>query len=182
MADRHPTRQQLTEAQADRVAAVFEEHRRFIESVARRHAVTEDSVPDIVQTVGLKVCQHLNGFRGESQIRTWLFRVTVNAARSHYGDHAKLARVQEALTIRPEPDQVMDPDHHVDTTRRLDALGAAVQRLRPIYRDAVLADFGNGSGTGAVQSDQNVKESSLRTRRHRAQQQLRRMLTDDTET
>jgi RNA polymerase sigma-70 factor (ECF subfamily) len=177
---RHPRPRQLTEAEAARVADVFQEHEPFIRSVARRHAVTPDAVPDIVQSVGLKVCLGLGGFRGESQLKTWLFRVTVNEARSHYADEHKASRVQDALATTPEPDRVLDPDDRVMVGQRLEALARAVDRLRPIYREAVLQDIGNKNGQPTIQTDQSVKESSLRTRRHRAQQQLRRIMDDGT--
>lgn len=79
----HQRRAQLTPADQDRVAEVFQTHRRFLENVARQHAPSPDHVPDIVQAVGMKMCQSLNGFRGESELQTWLYRVTVNTARDH---------------------------------------------------------------------------------------------------
>lgn len=177
MDERHPHRKALTEADADRVADVFTEHRAFIENVARRHAVADDAVQDIVQAVGLNVCKTLRSFRGDSSIRTWLFRVTVNAARDHYGDHRRMERARQALTERPGPDSIEDPEQQVILGQRVERLRQAVHGLRPIYRDTLLADLRNDTAGETVQSDQ--KQESHRTRRWRARQQLRQALSDD---
>lgn len=70
----------LTDDEAERVGRLFEAHRPFVESIARNHAPTRDDVPDVVQNVGVRMCQSLRGFRGDASITTWLYSVTVTTA------------------------------------------------------------------------------------------------------
>lgn len=166
----------LTEAERERVADVFSSHRAFVESVARQHSPSPDDVPDIVQTVAVQVCRSLNGFRDESQLATWLYRVTVNTARSHYRREVRLGRVVQALTddqaaaaaalaggeTRNDP-----PDLSAIRGERIQAVRDAMDRLRPAYQVAI-RDQMAGSG---------VKRD--RMTRWRARQELRTLLADD---
>lgn len=175
----HPRRDVLTDAEADRVADVFTEHRRFIESVARQHSPHPQDVPDIVQAVGVQVCRGLNGFREESEIRTWLYRVTVNTAREHYRrEQRQVLRVVEALQTRPVPAPVVDPDEEAIAAERSRAVREGIGQIRngierrtgrvldyqQILRDEI--------EHGTVQPDQKL-------RRWRARQQLKHILTGD---
>jgi RNA polymerase sigma factor (sigma-70 family) len=160
----------LTAAEADRVGEVFTQHRRFVEAVARQHAIGPDHVPDIVQTVALQMCRSLNGYRGDAAITTWLYRLTVNAARDHYQREVRQVRVAERLLRLPDPEPVLDLDEQADQSRRLVALQVAVNRLKPQHRRLMREEL-HGS---AVLSD---RKSS----RHRARQQLRRLMTEESD-
>ncbi len=163
-----PRRDSLTEAEAARVADVFQAHHRFLENVARAHAPSPDHVPDIVQAVGVQICRGLNGFRAESELRTWLFRVTVNTARTYYRRERRHRLAVDALTATPEPEPYIDPDEQAQQSQRLDALADALDRMNP-GRQQLIRDELAGA----------VVERSRRSSRHRARRQLRQLLTDD---
>src|SRR5215468_5099636 len=44
---------------------------------------SETDAPDVLQDTFLRVYQHLASFRGESQFRTWLYRIASNTALMH---------------------------------------------------------------------------------------------------
>lgn len=157
----------LTDEEAERAGDVFSTHQRFIESVAAQHAAP-DQVPDIVQDVAVRVCRGLNGFRSESEITTWLYRVTVNRARSHYQRERRQHLAVEAITTNPVPEPTFHPDDHVAEGERLAALSAAVERLRPQDR-AIICD--EVQDVGVLLHDRRA--------RHRARQRLKQLLVDD---
>lgn len=43
----------------------------------------EADVQDLTQATFLKVSQSLDGFRGESSLATWIYRIATNTARNH---------------------------------------------------------------------------------------------------
>jgi RNA polymerase sigma-70 factor, ECF subfamily len=160
----------MTAAERRRVAEVITEYLPYIESVARRHAITEDQVPDIVQNVSLKVCRGLNGFREDAKIRTWLHRVVVNEAIDIYRTERRHLRVYEAVAVEhpTEPAMPADQPDHVSNLERLEALREGIDRLKPFYRDLVRNDLEHPT----------VLMSSKATR-WRARQELRRQLAGD---
>src|SRR5690349_23909223 len=62
---------------------VFREYAPRIYNLARRMLGNDADAEDVTQDVLLQVVRKLDTFRGDSQIATWLHRVTVNAALAH---------------------------------------------------------------------------------------------------
>lgn len=157
----------LNEAERERVADVFQSHRGFVESVAARHVAHPQDVPDVVQAVAVQVCRGLNGFRDEAQLTTWLYRVTVNTARTHFRRERRQARAVEAIQCQPAPEPAVDPDEQVIMGERSQALHDALERLQP-DRSQALRDQMSGC---SVISD--------RTKRYWARRDLRDLLAGD---
>lgn len=155
---------QLTEAEAEQVADVFQTHQAFVESVARRYAPSPMHVPDIVQSVGVQVCRGLSGFRRDSQITTWLYRITKNVALDmRRREQAQIVKARLRLVEEPQPDQVLDPDDLVAQSQRVDALRQAVDTMRPQQQKAIRRILGDGSVLIVSRSTQRRALRTLRT-------------------
>src|SRR5437588_2898331 len=87
---------------------VFRDHAPRVYNLARRMLGNDADAEDVTQDVLLQVVRKLNTFRGESDISTWLHRVTVNAALAHRG---KRARRQEH-EIHDPLDNFLENGHH----------------------------------------------------------------------
>lgn len=61
---------------------IYEEYRGMVTSTAR-HLVGSSELEDVVQMVFLEVFRSLDRFRGESKLKTWIYRITVNVALQH---------------------------------------------------------------------------------------------------
>ncbi|HJR58547.1 MAG TPA: sigma-70 family RNA polymerase sigma factor, partial [Vicinamibacterales bacterium] len=91
-----PATDPTDEALVSRAAAG--DDRAFEELVARYEArvfrlacrlTSETEAPDILQETFLQVYRHLASFRGDAQFRTWIFRITTNAALMHRRGRAR---------------------------------------------------------------------------------------------
>ena len=58
---------------------------------------SDTDAPDILQETFLQLYRHLPSFRGESQFRTWLYRIASNAALMHR--RARARRPTEPLDV-----------------------------------------------------------------------------------
>lgn len=161
--------QALSETEAEQVATVFETHQAFVESVARRFAPSPMHVPDIVQSVGVQVCRGLSGFRQDSQITTWLYRITKNVALDmRRRERAQIVKARTKLAEQPPPDQVLDPDDVVAGSQRLEALQQAIDQMRPQQQRAIRRILGD---SGVLVVSRSTQRRALRT--------LRTLLADD---
>lgn len=57
-------------------------YQRFVFSIALRHLKNADDAQDITQDVFIKSVKSLDKFRGEASLKTWLYRITVNACKN----------------------------------------------------------------------------------------------------
>lgn len=93
--------QALAQAAAAGDARAFEEivrrHAGLVLGLGRRILRSRDAADDLLQDVFVKVHRALPEFRGESSLKTWIARVTVNAARNRRRDDARRLRVVAPL-------------------------------------------------------------------------------------
>src|SRR6266699_4974798 len=68
---------------------IFRDYAPRVYALARRMLNNDADAEDVTQDVLLQVVRKLDTFRGESQIATWLHRVTVNAALAHRRKRAR---------------------------------------------------------------------------------------------
>jgi RNA polymerase sigma-70 factor (ECF subfamily) len=102
---------------------------------------------DVVQEVFLKVFRNIGSFRGQSSLKTWVYRITVNEAHNARRWFFRHRRQETDLDVGPEetrdwketiPDGSRSPfDEALDREQRV-MIEAALQRINPIFREAVV--------------------------------------------
>jgi len=68
----------------DRFPLLIDKHQRQIYSLALRLTGNAAAADDITQETFISAWKHLKGFRGESSLKTWLFRIATNKVRSYW--------------------------------------------------------------------------------------------------
>jgi len=146
---------------------------------------SDTEAPDILQDTFLQVYRHLSTFRGDSQFRTWLYRIATNAALMHR--RAASRRPSDSLEVyMPQ----FDADgRHAATPAELQVASCAdemidrqvlakkardvIARLPGLYREAfVLRDLEEMS-TAHVAQALGIEPATVRQRVHRARLMLR---------
>ena len=102
---------------------------------------------DVVQEVFLKVFRNIGSFRGQSSLKTWIYRITVNEAHNARRWFFRHRRREVELDTNPEearnwkeiiPDRSRSPlDVAVDREQYV-MIEAALERINPIFREAVV--------------------------------------------
>ena len=59
---------------------IFEQHKRMVLNVALHYVWSKEDAEEVSQDVFVKVFEGLNQFRSESQLRTWIYKITVNTS------------------------------------------------------------------------------------------------------
>ena len=102
---------------------------------------------DVVQEVFLKVFRNIGNFRGQSTLKTWIYRITVNEAHNARRWFFRHRRREVELDNYPDesrnwkeivPDRSRSPfDVAFDREQHV-MLEAALERINPIFREAVV--------------------------------------------
>ncbi|HRE56886.1 MAG TPA: sigma-70 family RNA polymerase sigma factor [Candidatus Kapabacteria bacterium] len=93
-------------------------YQRFVYSIALRYTKNNEDAQDIAQDVFVKAISSLTNFRGEASLKTWLYRITVNACKNEirkkkllrFFDFAREDEEFDIISPEPGPDQI-----HVDS-------------------------------------------------------------------
>ena len=102
---------------------------------------------DVVQEVFLKVFRNIGSFRGQSSLKTWMYRITVNEAYNARRWFFRHRRREVELDNNPEesrnwkesiPDNSRTPFEAACDRERHLMMEAALARINPIFREAVV--------------------------------------------
>jgi RNA polymerase sigma-70 factor (ECF subfamily) len=151
------------------------EDRRFVYSVARRIVSTDEDADDVAQEALLLAHRHLASFRGDSRLRTWLYRIAVTTALGHLR-RTKRTRLHVPVADVPLPDPAKSPEAVVADAESDALVREAVQELEPLYRDVIIARA--YASEAEVAECLGISVANVKIRAHRARHQLRTVLQD----
>jgi len=165
---------------------VFRDYAPRIYNIARRMLGNDADAEDVTQDVLLQVVRKLDTFRGDSQIATWLHRVTVNAALAHRQKRANRQKHEaretdeEALGAgsSPTPGRKWDvgPEETVLAAEQAGIIENAIEQLPEPFRDVyVLADV-EGLPNNDIGDMLGLSLPAVKSRLHRARLQMRDLL------
>ena len=144
-------------------------------------ADTEEVIQDVFWTAYRKA----KSFRGNSQLSTWLYRLTINAALGKIRREKKHSKEVEYEEYLPK---FQDDGHHlvrpvVDWSDTLDEkyakqelqglLSAALNQLRPLDKSVVVLSDLEGMSDKEIAKTTGLTVSAVKTRLHRARLFLR---------
>ena len=114
---------------ADAFRAAVQQYGEQMYWQARRLVRWHEDADDVVQNAFVKAWTHLDGFRAESTVRTWLMRIVINEALDHRRRNKHEAENDpETLAAQLQADPYFDGD----ATQLM--LEQALQQLPPVQR------------------------------------------------
>ncbi len=157
-------------------------HDRFRPRVLRYLArlVGEADADDLAQSVMLKVSDGLPGFRGDSSLSTWIYRIATNAAMD------KLRR--KAVPVMSETELDLDGDDapqgpqtpSVESSAMREEMNACIrgfiERLPENYKSAMVLSELEGFKNDEIAAILELSLDTVKIRLHRAREKLRKDL------
>jgi RNA polymerase sigma-70 factor (ECF subfamily) len=145
---------------------------------------------DVAQEVFVRLYQRAGSFGGRARFSTWFYRLVVNLSLDHQrrgrwwrrfvrggGSNGEDDDRPDVLERLPAPGS--DPIESVDRDRRMKQLWAAVDRLAPRQRAAVLLHVQEGLSTREVAATLECSEATVRVHLHRALTALKKTMEKD---
>jgi RNA polymerase sigma-70 factor (ECF subfamily) len=166
---------------------IVDRHGDFVYSVLRRLVGSPDLADELAQETFVRAYEGLDGFRGESGLRTWLVQIAINLVR----DRRRAARrspqvvsleeLRERSRIDAEP---RDERASVEPIGRLaqrevsKRLEQELERLPLEYREAFVLKHVEGLRYEEIARITGQSIGCLKVRTHRARVRLRQALAD----
>ena len=157
-------------------------HRRFHPKVLRYLAgiVGPQEAADLAQVTMIKVSEHLAGFRGDSSVSTWIYRIATNVAVDRLRQ-----RAPEVVPVEADPDgdEALPPQLQIpsaETSAMRGEMNAClrefVHRLPLNYRTVIILGDIEGFTSREIAQITGSSIESVKIRLHRARLRLREML------
>jgi RNA polymerase sigma-70 factor (ECF subfamily) len=133
---------------------------------------------ELTQEIALAIWQALPRFRGECSERTFVFRIAHNRGLTHAVRRRPAHQPIDELPEAHEPrDTRPSPDEHAALTDRRDWLRAAIRRLPPLLREAIMLALEDLT-TAEIAEVLGITENNVAVRLHRARAALRKALEE----
>ncbi len=148
-------------------AQTIKQNKSTIYTVCYMFSKDADEVNDLFQEAIINLWRGFEGFKGKSDVKTWIYRVTLNTCISL--DRKKRRAATEPLNVNIN----LFEDHDEDT-RQIDRLHKRIGRLGPFDRAIVLLWLENMSYEEIGQVV-GISTTSVSTRLYRIKEQLKKM-------
>lgn len=155
------------------------------------YRLTEDpeEARDLTQETFLQAFRHLANFRGDADLRTWLYRIAVNQARNRWRWWKRRRRdrtvsldapvsegIDTPLSAGLASDEGLDPERQALARERELALHAALKSLSRPYREVIVLRDIEGLSYEEVASTLDLNVGTVKSRLSRGRNELRRRL------
>ncbi len=158
-------------------------------SLAYRLSQDREEANDIVQETFLSAVRGMSAFRGDAELKTWLFRITVNHSRNRFRWWKRRSRdktvsldatigdgeITEADRI---PDRRDDPERSAISREREAAILRELKKLPAGFREAVILCDIEGHSYEEVSAILGIGIGTVKSRIARGRRTLRERLQD----
>ena len=182
-------------------ARLVDTHHASLVRVARQYVPTEEIAEDVAQEAWLGLLRGLDTFEGRSSLRTYLFRIVMNLARTRGAREARTAPFSSLG--RDDDGPALDPERFIQapspgaghwvspirpwglsaeqlalSAEALEKVGEAIAELPEAQRRVVTLRDVEGFGSEEVCDLLDLSEGNQRVLLHRARTKLRNALAE----
>ena len=162
-------------------ADLVAEHQRMVYALGLHLLGDRDEALDLSQEVFLRVFRTLASFRGQSALRTWIYRIVVNQARNrqrwwrrrHKADQVSLDQHVAAHGDLRQPGDHTAPDRAYARKQLAERLRAALDHLPFDQRTVIVLREIDGFSYEEIADSLGVAIGTVKSRLTRARQTLR---------
>ncbi len=130
---------------------------------------------DIFQEVFIKVNQKLSTFEGNSSIKTWIIRITINTCK----DHLKSAWNRRVIPMMDYQEDMVVSEMDYDDVEKKDTrelVRKTVLSLPAKYKDIVICVYFQDMSIAEAANTLNIAEGTAKSRLSRARHKLKSIL------
>lgn len=155
------------------------------------YRMTEDpeEAGDLTQETFLSALKSIRSFRGEAELKTWLFRIALNHSRNRFRWWKRRRRSETTSLDKPLgdgtttlSDTIADkgetPEEVVLRRERRRRLMAAVNSLPEMFRETIVLCDIEGLGYEEIAQALGINLGTVKSRIARGREQLRKKLSD----
>ncbi|TJW38717.1 MAG: RNA polymerase sigma factor [Mesorhizobium sp.] len=165
----------------DAFRTIIKTHNQRLYRIARGVVRNDSEAEDIVQEAYVRAFAHLDTFRGESSLATWLSRIVLNEALGRLRKRRRTVAMPEnsqAEIIKFPLNPSDDPERTMAQRQILELVERATDSLPDVYRTVFVARVIEGLSIEETAELLGVRPETVKTRLHRARALVRKALDD----
>lgn len=141
----------------------------------------QEDAKDVSQEVFIKVYRKINTFQGESEFFTWLYRITLNAAKDFTKKkkvHLSVNELNDSGHELPQ-DKGSNPEAVFVKVERKDAILKALMEIKEDQREIIVLRDIQGLSYEEISNILGIELGTVKSRINRARTRLREILIEE---
>jgi len=149
---------------------IFSEHMGIVIKIARAYTHTRQDLEDLVNDIALELWKSLPGFRGDSKISSWIYRVALNTAMNSKKKDLQNAKLRDELQKTGFSELIPS-----ESDERTVLLYDCIEELSELNR-ALIILYLDGNSYEEMARITGMSKSNVGTRISRIREQLRQIM------
>ena len=152
---------------------LIKEHQGLIHKVCIMYESDRDIRNDLFQEIVLQLWKSFPGFRGESKITTWMYRIALNTAISGYRKETRKVKTEDLHEVHFNISEQYGGD---DAEENVQKLQYAIRQLSDIERAMVMMAL-EEIPYDEIAETIGITQNNVRVRMNRIREKLRKLMT-----
>jgi RNA polymerase sigma-70 factor, ECF subfamily len=166
---------------ANAFRTIMQTHNLRLYRIARGIVRNDGEAEDVVQEAYLNAFAHLDTFRGDASLATWLSRIVINEARGRLRRQRRASVVaatfvRDAQIIQFPLSKNDNPEQAMAQRQILQLIERAIDKLPNLYRIVFVARVIEGLSIEETANLLAIRPETVKTRLHRARHLVRQQL------
>lgn len=161
----------------DAVSACAREHGAAIGRLCMALLGSQAEAEETAQETLIAAHKAMPGYRGDGSVRAWLYGIARRKCARKL--ETRVRRERRLRLVRGADGQPELPDEVLETRERAEKVRAALERLKPSERDAVVLRYQGGLPYREIGNACGIDEAAARKRVSRALSRMRSILSDE---
>jgi len=179
----------MTEQSVHQFEAIVREHQQKVFRTLTRLTGSREHVEDLAQEVFLRLYRGLEHFRGDAQLSTYLYRITLNVAQDEWKRRRKEreniaapmydkdAEQDDWIENMPQPDAV-DAQSNLEQKQMWQAVDEELLQLSEPERAVIVLYHQEECGYEQIAATLKMPVGTVRTHLHRGREKLGRLVRE----
>lgn len=165
----------------DAIRHIVKAHNQRLYRLARAVVGNNADAEEVLQDAYLRAFEHLDRFRGDSSLSTWLCRITLNEALMRLRSRRRLKRAAPTTPLESEQRIIPfplnqsgdDPERTMAQRQLIQLVEQATDALPETFRSVFVARVIEGLSVEETAALFNLQPATVKTRLHRARKMVR---------
>lgn len=134
---------------------------------------------DMVQNTFIKCYKNLDSFRKDAQIKTWIYRITINECKDYLKSwNNKMVQVKSFInetvrSISPSVEKTVIDKYNSEEMKD------AIFSIPKVYREVIFLYYYDSLNTEEIATVLDISVNTVKTRLRRARQKLQLMIKEE---
>ncbi|MEZ4938089.1 MAG: RNA polymerase sigma factor [Crocinitomicaceae bacterium] len=94
---------------SDEIKTIYETHADMVYNLCLNYLQNEEDAQDLTQEIFVKIFQQQTHFRGQSTLKTWIYRITVNSCLDYIRKHSRKKRFGIRFSLSHQENEKFSP-------------------------------------------------------------------------